>query len=118
MIYTVIWLTLLGAALLLPNVLAVRFAVLGVGDAPAAVTVPAAMVKAAARPKVRRPSPQFARRGYLWKAVSPIILGVTVVLGLAVGGVAGYGLMGLGLLNLLWGVWGWDAYVAGKMGKR
>lgn len=118
MIYTILWLTVLGVALLVPNVVAVRFALLGIGDAPAPVAASTGAVRAAVRPKAKRPSPQFVRRGYLWKALSPLVLGLCFIMGLAVGGPAGYGVMGLGLLNLLWGIWGWDGYVPGKTGKR
>lgn len=122
---TIIWLTILGIALLVPNVLAVRLAVLGIGDAPASAsvsTVAAAAVSSAAaasaRPTVKRGSPKFVRGGYLWKALSPLVLGICYVLGLAVGGVPGYVIMGLGLLNVLVGSLGWDAYIPGKMGKK
>lgn len=119
MIHTVIWLTVLGIALLVPNVLAVRLALLGVGDAPAGMAVttraPGAKALAQARP---RSAPQLARKGYLWKAFSPLLFGVTVILGLAVSGIAGYAIMGVGLLNLLWGAWGWDGYIPGKTEKR
>lgn len=122
MIHTIIWLTILGIVLLVPNVLAVRLALLGAGDAPAGVVVtagaPGARAIAPARPKVKRSSPQLVRRGYLWKALSPLFFGVTVILGLAVSGIAGYAIMGAGLLNLLWGTWGWDGYIPGKTGMR
>lgn len=119
MVYSIIWLTLLGIALLVPNVLAVRFALLGAGDAPAAVAVSAdtaAAVSAAAkaRPAAKRASPKFVRGGYLWKALSPLLFGVSFVLGLALDGVPGYVVMGLGLLNLIIGTLGWEAYVPGK----
>lgn len=122
MIHTVIWLTILGVALLVPNALAIRFALLGIDDAPASgainIGAPVAKVAAVSRPKAKRSSPNLARRGFLWKALSPLFFGFTVVLGLAVGGVAGYALMGAGLLNLLWGFWGWDGYIPGQMSKR
>ncbi|MFZ5824353.1 MAG: hypothetical protein ACOY94_08505 [Bacillota bacterium] len=116
MIHTVIWLTVLGIALLVPNVLAVRLALAGADEAPAISS--GAKVIAPARRRVKRASPQLARKGYLWKALSPLIFGVTVILGLAVSGTAGYAMMGAGLLNLLWGFWGWDGYTPGQTGKR
>ncbi len=113
MVHTIIWLTVLGVALLVPNVIAVRFALLGVGDAPAVVSVPA-QAPAAERRRIAWSSPKFVRFGYLWKALSPIVLGVAVVMGMAQGGALGYGIMLLGLLNLIFGFLGWDAYIPGK----
>jgi len=114
MIHTVIWLSVLGVALLLPNALAIRFALLGIGDAPVQVSAPASAPVVAARPKVQRSTPQLFRFGYLWKALSPIILGVTVILGMGLGGTVGYALMGLGLLNVIFGFLGWDGYIPGQ----
>ncbi|MFZ5815125.1 MAG: hypothetical protein ACOY93_07450 [Bacillota bacterium] len=121
MVHTILWLTILGVALLIPNVLAIRFALLGVGDPvpaiPARTSAPA-RAAAQARPSVKRPSPRFVRGGYLWKALSPILFGVSFILGLAIQGPVGYGIMAAGLLNMIWGFLGWDAYIPGKWGQR
>jgi len=117
MIQTVIWLTLLGVALLAPNALALRMAIAGADERAAArAAVSAASVPA--RPRVAIKAPRLLRRGYLWKALSPLLFAVSVVLGLAVGGSPGYAIMGLGFLNMLLGIWGWEEYVPGKAGKR
>jgi hypothetical protein len=119
MVYTIIWLTILGIALLVPNVLAIRLAIFGDGTASATLAtgtgaVTAAKATVVTRPAVRRASPKFVRRGYLWKALSPFLFGVTVILGLALDGAVGYAVMGAGLLNLVFGILGWDAYIPGK----
>lgn len=118
MVHTIIWLTILGIALLVPNVLAIRLAVFGDGTASATLATgtgaAAAKATVVTRPAVRRASPQFVRRGYLWKALSPFLFGVTVILGLALDGAVGYAVMGAGLLNLVFGILGWDAYIPGK----
>lgn len=125
MVHSIIWLTLLGVALVLPNLLAVRLALIpegGFAARPASTggvaADAAAPAKRATRVRTGRPSPQFVRRGYLWKALSPLLFGLAFVLGLAIGGLPGYIVMGVAFLNLLLGFWGWDAYVPGKMGKR
>lgn len=122
MVYSIIWLSLLGIALLIPNVLAIRLALFGGGNGAVAIAgagaAPAARMAAEARPKGVRLSPSFVRKGYLWKALSPLMFGLAVVLGLAIGDIPGYVIMGLGLVNLVWGFLGWDGYVPGKMGKR
>ena len=123
MVITVIGLTLLGAALLLPNVLALRLAFASAAEREAArvqarTAARTAGGQAAAHVRVRIPAPRLVRRAYLWKALSPLVFAFSVMFGIAVGGTAGYVLMGLGLLNLLLGLWGWDEYVPGHTGKR
>lgn len=118
MIHTVIWLTVLGVMLLIPNVVAVRFALLGGGGPRPVRTVATVQAAPVVRRKAARGSLRFTRRGYLWKAFSPLLFGVSVVIGVAVGGVPGYVIMGIGLLNLVWGFLGWDAYVPGKPAIR
>ena len=117
MIHTIIWLTLLGLALLVPNALAFRLAI---GGAAGGVGTASAAVKAAAAPRIRLAikAPRLIRRGYLWKAVSPLLFGFSVVLGLGVGGTLGYVVMGVAFLNLLLGLWGWEGHVPGQAGKR
>mgnify|MGYP001221283284 CR=1 FL=1 len=123
MVLTVIGLALLGAALLLPNVLALRLAFAGAAEREAARVEARTAARrsggqAAARVRVRIPAPRLVRRGYLWKALSPLLFALSVMFGIAVGGTTGYVLMGLGLLNLLFGLWGWDEYMPGHTGKR
>lgn len=120
MIHTIIWLTILGIALLVPNVLAIRLAMFG-GAGAVAVSGGPAVVKASggsARKGLRLVTPKFARRGYLWKALSPLLFGVSFILGLALEGPVGYGIMAAGLLNMLFGLLGWEFYVPGKKGDR
>ncbi|MFO7274881.1 MAG: hypothetical protein DIU55_008440 [Bacillota bacterium] len=123
MVFTVIGLTLLGVALLLPVGLAFRLSFATAAEREAA----RAEVRAAAhrsgrtaprRVRLRLPAPRLVRRFYLWKALSPLVFALTVMFGIAVGGKAGYVLMGLGLINLLLGLWGWDDYVPGHTGNR
>lgn len=117
-VHAVIWLSIVGIAFLIPNVLAVGLALGRFGGA-AALPGPVHAVVPQVAPKavVKRSSPKLLRKGYLWKALSPLLFGFSVVLGLAVGDLPGYGIMGLGLLNLAFGALGWDAYIPGKMRK-
>lgn len=118
MVHTIIWLSILVIAFLTPNVLAFGLALgRGGGAAVAPAPVRPAVPQAAPKAVAKRSSPKLVRKGYLWKALSPLLFGFSVVLGLAVGDLLGYGIMGLGLLNLLWGTLGWDAYIPGKMRK-
>ncbi|MBP2018269.1 hypothetical protein J2Z79_001670 [Symbiobacterium terraclitae] len=116
MISAVIGIVILGAALLLPNVVALRTAIAGPDERQAARM--AAAKAAPARPRRTFPAPKLLRRGYLWKALSPLVFALTVMFGIAIGGTTGYVLMGLGLLNVLLGLWGWGDYVRGQAGKR
>lgn len=117
MIHTVVWLTLLGLALLVPNAVAFGLSFGGASSGGGAAAVSA---RSASAPRVRIgiKAPKLVRRGYLWKAVSPLLFGFSVVLGLGVGGTLGYGIMGLGFLNLLLGLWGWEGFVPGQTGRR
>lgn len=120
MIHTVIWLTVLGLMLFIPNAIAIHLALLGGRGPRPARPVAAAQPapQAVQTPRVRRRAARgllrFTRRGYLWKAFSPLLFGIAVVIGVAVGGVPGYVIMGIGLLNMIWGFLGWDGYVPGK----
>lgn len=116
MVHTIIWLTLLGIALLLPNVLAIRFALFGGQGLVEAVVAGEGGVVAAPAPvaKAKGRGLKFARGGYLWKALSPLLLGMLAIIGIALGGPVGYGLMGLGLLNAIVAFIGWDSYVPGR----
>lgn len=123
MVFTVLGLALLGAVLLVPNVVSLRVAFADAAEREAArlqarTAARKAGAPAAARVRVRIPAPRFLRRAYLWKALSPLLFAFSVMFGIAVGGTTGYVIMGLGLLNLLLGLWGWDAYVPGHTGKR
>jgi|GEM_PF-1863783 len=127
MISGVIWLVILGAALLLPNVVALRTAIAGPDERRAARMAASQTAVSrssgagqaeAARPRRAIPVPRLLRRGYLWKALSPLVFALSVMFGIAVGGTTGYVIMGLGLLNLLLGLWGWGEYVPGHAGKR
>lgn len=97
-------LIILGLALLIPNYLAVRYGMLG--GAPGAVAVGGG--SSVARRTFRLPG--FVRRGYLWKALSPLLFAVSVIMGLAVGGLVGGLIVLLAFLNLLLGFLGWGSY--------
>lgn len=123
----VIGVALLGVALIVPNVVAVRTAFAGAAEREAARAQARAQARAggrkagapaAARVRRRIPAPRFVRRAYLWKALSPLLFALSIMFGIAIGGTTGYVLMGLGLLNLLLGLWGWDEYVPGHAGER
>lgn len=132
MILTVIGLTLLGVLLLLPNAVALRTAIAGAEERKAArLALRSAAVRAGgsgaaasagegatARPHRAIRLPRLFYRGYLWKALSPLVFALTVMFGIAVGGSTGYLLMGFGLVNLLFGLVGWQEYVPGQAGKR
>lgn len=105
MIVSVVILAVVGIAFLVPNVMAVRYAVMG--GAPGARA--ASGTVAAAGP---RRSP-FAF-GYAWKTLSPLFFVVAVVLGLGQGGPIGLAIVGLAMLNLIFGFLGWKDYVPGK----
>jgi len=105
-------LVLLAAVFALPNYLAIRYALLGEGTAAArgfsvrrrsrtAQTAQAG--QAAQAPAVPRP------RGvlHLWKALSPLVFAVAVIIAIAVGEMPGMVIAGVGLLNLLFGLTGW-----------
>lgn len=119
MISSVIWLVLLGSMLLVPNVVALRTAIAGADERQAARMAAKAggasrgsgAQAVSARPRRTIPVPRLLRRGYLWKALSPLLFALSVMFGIAVGGTTGYVIMALGLLNLLLGVWGWGEYV-------
>lgn len=100
-------------AFAVPNYLAVRYAVFG-GAPGAAVAGGAVAAGAGGRTAGKKDRLAFARRGYLWKALSPLLFAASVILGLGSGGVIGYSLVGLALLNLVWGFIGWDSYVPGR----
>jgi hypothetical protein len=118
MIHTVIWLSVLGVALLIPNVLALRLALGGAAQGGGTGRAAASVAAAPARPRLAIRAPRLLRRAYLWKALSPLLFGFSVVLGLGVGGTSGWVIMGVGLVNMLLGFWGWDEYLPGKAGKR
>ena len=123
MVFTVLGLAILGVALLVPNAVALRVAFADAAEREAARLQARAAVRkagapAAERRRVRIPAPRFLRRAYLWKALSPLLFSFSVMFGIAVGGTTGYVLMGLGLINLLLGLWGWHEYVPGHAGKR
>lgn len=107
MVVAILTLALLAVAFAVPNYLAVRYAVFG-GAPGAPATVGA--VKGARRSG----SPAFARRGYLWKALSPLIFAVSIIVGLGLGGAVGAGIVALAALNLAFGLIGWDAFRPGR----
>jgi hypothetical protein len=110
MIISVTVLALLGLAFAVPNYLAIRYALLGGGAV--AGTAPGAAVSApAARTRKRRP---VGTGAFMWKALSPFVFAVSVILGIALGDVAGIALVGAALLNLIWGMRGWRDYQPGK----
>ncbi len=123
MVLTVIGLALLGVSLAIPNVLALRLAFADAAEREASRARARSAARTGGRPagprvRLRIPAPRLLRRGYLWKALSPLVFALSVMFGIAVGGTAGYVLMALGLVNLLLGLWGWDEYVPGHAGKR
>lgn len=99
-------LVLLAVSFILPNYLAVRYALLGdlftqgVSVGRRARTQAAPAEAAAAAP---------ASRGvlHLWKALSPLLFVVSVILAVAVGEMTGLVIAGVGFLNLLFGFTGW-----------
>jgi len=106
-------LALLALAFILPNYLAIRYALLGDGTAAAggfslrrksraAQTAQTAQIAQAA-PAPPRP------RGvlHLWKALSPLLFAIAVIIAIAVGEMPGMVIAGAGLLNLLFGLTGW-----------
>ncbi len=130
-VITALALAFLAVMLVLPNYIAIRYGVFG-GNANFAVAAgpgaeaPVPGSSGSAQPETRTPSqtsPKRAsgsrlagltQRGYLWKALSPLVFSVAFIIGIAVGGVVGYTLLGLAFLNLVWGFTGWGAYRPGK----
>ncbi|MDF2627405.1 MAG: hypothetical protein K0R39_1236 [Symbiobacteriaceae bacterium] len=114
MVIAVVGIALLVVAFAVPNYLAVRYAVFG--GAPGAVAAGGAVTAAAAGgvSGIKRDRLAFARRGYLWKALSPLLFAMSVILGLGLGGALGLSLVALATLNLVWGFIGWDGFVAGR----
>lgn len=105
MAITVSVLVLLAAALALPNYLAVRYALLG-GVSPQGAAVRIGR-KASPGRTAAVAAPRLDRGIYLWKALSPLLFAVCLILGIAVGGVAGIALAAVAFLNLVWGMMGW-----------
>lgn len=110
-VIAVISLATLGAMVLLPNYLAIRYALLGGSEAAAAGGAAAATPAATT---VRRRGRSLVERGYMWKALSPFLFAFSVILGIALGGVPGIVLVAVMFLNLVLGFMGWDAYIPGK----
>jgi len=106
MIITVAVLVILAVLFLLPNYIAVRYALLGDVLAGGQGVVrrrkeAAPAEQAAAAPVLRRTVLQ------LWKAFSPLVFAICLILAIAVGGMEGLALAGAAFLNLLWGFTGW-----------
>lgn len=112
-VIAVISLATLGAMVLLPNYLAIRYAMFG-GSEVAAAGGAAAAAAVGARPARKAAGWKWVQRGYMWKALSPFLFAFSVILGIAVGGVAGIVLVSVMFLNLVLGFMGWDAYIPGK----
>jgi len=104
---TIPTLIILGLALLIPNYLAVRYGILGGAPGTGAAAVAVGGGRSAGR-TFRMPG--FVLRGYLWKALSPLLFAVSVIMGLAVGGMVGGLIVLLAFLNLLLGFLGWGSY--------
>jgi hypothetical protein len=103
--YTV--LAILGLALVLPNYMAIRYAMLSGGGAAAAgdaAAVPAAKVQKASR---------LGEFGFMWKALSPMLFAAAFILGLGIGGTIGTGIILLALANTVLGFIGWKSYIPG-----
>lgn len=114
MVIAVVGLALMVVAFAVPNYLAVRYAVFGGAPGGAAAGGAVAANSAVGHTGVKKDRLAFARRGYLWKALSPLLFAASVILGLGLGGVIGLTLVGLALLNLVFGLIGWDGYVPGR----
>lgn len=112
MVIAVISLAVLGVAVLLPNVLAIRFALLG-GSGTGAVAGGAAPALKAAR-TARTGGRGLLDRGYMWKALSPLLFAVSVILAIALGGIAGVVVVSVSFLNLVLSFIGWGNYIPGK----
>lgn len=114
MVIAVSVLALLVAAFLVPNYLAIRHGMFGgVTAAAAGGGAPVAAIPAAKAVQVRKPM----RGGeviFAWKALSPFVFAFSVILGIALSGIPGLVLVGLALLNLVWGFFGWGNYIPGK----
>lgn len=114
MVIAVSVLVVLAAAFLVPNYLAIRHGMFGgVTAAAAGGGAPVAVVPAAKAAKVRK----LGRGGeviFAWKALSPFVFAFAVILGIALSGIPGLVLVGLALLNLVWGFFGWANYIPGK----
>jgi hypothetical protein len=113
MVIAVVGLALMVVMFAVPNYLAVRYAVFG-GAPGGAEAGGAVTAGAGGRVAAKKDRLAFARRGYLWKALSPLLFAACVILGLGFGGVIGLSVVGLALLNLVWGFIGWDTYVPGR----
>ncbi|HYG56490.1 MAG TPA: hypothetical protein VD902_00185 [Symbiobacteriaceae bacterium] len=108
-------LVLIGLALLLPNYLAVRYAMLGGTPVSAAAGGTASASTGTVIRFVRRSGGRsIVERGYLWKALSPLLFAASIILALGLGGWLGGAIVLLAFLNLLFGMLGWDAYIPGK----
>ena len=99
-------LALLVLALAIPNYVAVRYAVFG--GSPVAPVNGGTVLKLEAHRKRRLAD--VVRRGYLWKALSPLVFALSMIVGIGLGGVVGLSLVGLAALNLVYGLLGWDGY--------
>jgi len=108
-------LTVIGLALLVPNYLAVRFALLeGASAGPAAARSRAVTTRVSGHRGSGSLWARVTQRAYSWKALSPLVFAVSVIMGIALGGIIGIAVVVLALLNLLWGATGWGAYIPGK----
>lgn len=99
MIVSISVLGILGVAFLIPNYLAIRYALLDGGNrtavAGAVAMAPATAVKTT------------TSAIYAWKALSPLLFATSVIIGLALGDVVGAAIVILAFANLLFGLRGW-----------
>lgn len=113
MAITIPVLILLVAFFAVPNYLAIRYALFGGSGATATAAAGGPTVAVAAAPVAagrRLAGGNWASRGFGWKALSPILFSLGVILSIAVGGVAGIAIISVATLNLIWGFLGWNGH--------
>jgi hypothetical protein len=113
MVIAVLALAVLGAAFLVPNYMAIRYAMFGGGVGVAA----AGGAAAAGAPVIAVKFRKRSRGGeglFAWKALSPFVFAFSVILGIALSGIPGLVLVALATANLVWGMLGWSNYIPGK----
>lgn len=103
-------LVVLAVLFILPNYIAVRYALLGdILEARRFQPRRALSARRGAAADAPAAAPPVAQRRpvHLWKALSPLLFAVCLILGIAIGETAGLALAGVAFLNLLWGFTGW-----------